>query len=129
MGYQTISFSSDFCFQENSILRIVPFNEVLYNSDGVKWIEVGGNPSPPLPYFLMLYTGLKDKNGGEIYEGDILNEYLDSDRLFWKGPVKWNARKAGFYLFIDHSQEGIGIQIDRTVVIGNIHENPEFLKS
>ena len=128
MGYQTISFSSDFCFQENSILRIVPFNEVLYNSDGVKWIEVGGNPSPPLPYFLMLYTGLKDKNGGEIYEGDIINDG-------YGGHVVYDEKLTGFFIENSHAvrlrlfqEMQPSLDGKDRYVIGNIHENPELLR-
>ena len=63
------------------------------------------------------YTGLLDKNGKEIYEGDIL-------RIFGKGyneQVKFNY---GFY------SVGFNILNDvttRAEVIGNIHENPELL--
>jgi hypothetical protein len=69
---------------------------------------------------LMQYTGLKDKNGVEIYEGDILKapyfqtaavEYMESG--FWCKQGKHNMLP----------------NLTDAEVIGNIYENPELLKS
>lgn len=68
---------------------------------------------------LMQYTGLKDKNGKEIYEGDILR-YTFADRtkidaivyrlnmFTYKGAIRWD--------------------LDLDEVIGNIYDNPELLE-
>lgn len=76
---------------------------------------------------LMQYTGLKDKNGVEIYEGDIYNyfAYPDSNHTARK-TVAWagTARYTGFNISKGHS----GNQLERIEIIGNIYENPELLE-
>lgn len=98
------------------------------------------------PYFnleLMQYTGLKDKNGKEIYEGDIvkykyvqgfeaetednkvdpnqitemINEVKFKDGEFWPRPDKYIPEDC-FY----------GYKLFDFEIIGNIYQNPELLK-
>lgn len=80
----------------------------------------------------MQYTGLKDKNGKEIYEGDVVREYWTSDRLnHFDTVMKWehmpNTREYsnGDDGFIGFSAPWGEYEIE---VIGNIYENPELLK-
>lgn len=78
---------------------------------------------------LMQHTGLKDKNGVEIYEGDVLQFFVGDDEF--KAKVEWNDQEAGFIAFYKLSgftPEDMGYQKDSYVVIGNIYENPELLK-
>lgn len=73
---------------------------------------------------LMQSTGLKDKNGTEIYEGDIVKNIYDEIYV-----VKWFD--AGFHLEekynggFDYFELHFG---DNKEVIGNIYENPELLE-
>lgn len=84
---------------------------------------------------LMQYTGLKDKNGKEIYEGDIIKNIRKTYEVFW------NDEKTGYYLKIIESDyvlnKGLHFPIWQWVinfvlfdveVIGNIYENPELIK-
>jgi uncharacterized phage protein (TIGR01671 family) len=82
-------------------------------------------------YIVEQFTGLKDKNGKEIYEGDILREkgllsltYLEWDknnaRYITKVLDKSKCVSATFYFDVITALE--------CEVIGNIHENPELLE-
>ena len=78
---------------------------------------------------LMQYTGLKDKNGKEIYQGDIVkSEVFDIENgvKFSIEEVKWDVAR-GFYdtLFFERLEEHGRIECSE--VIGNIFENPELL--
>lgn len=79
---------------------------------------------------VMQYTGLKDKNRKEIYEGDILK--LDS----WSGLQIVEFIEGAFCLVNQGKQTGFTSDIHyihhagipQAAVIGNIYENPELLK-
>ena len=69
---------------------------------------------------IMQYTGLKDKNGKEIYEGDILED------------VRGNYHKVifengSFKVVWPHINYTLGSVKSKLEIIGNIHENPELL--
>lgn len=75
---------------------------------------------------LMQFTGLLDKNGKEIYEGDIVHYFVMTavgKRFEYTEEVKWDEKLGGFansyYISIGEDRE----------VIGNIYENPELISN
>lgn len=77
------------------------------------------NPSP----LLMQYTGLKDRNGAEIYEGDVLKDENGAAAAEWApGMGAWGIKDSDDCMtLLADSSEGME-------VIGNIHQDPELLE-
>lgn len=93
--------------------------------DGTEWYDDNGHSWPVCDLELMQFTGLKDKNGREIYEGDI----LDFDEREWGGRFKpeviWMENIIGDWNYCG----SLGDVTEWRKVIGNIYENPELLKA
>ena len=83
--------------------------------------------SPKYKHLMLLQcTGLKDKNGKEIYEGDLISESSsDAYEVVWQShSLRWTLHSTG-------ADKGYReMHFDNTYnyeIIGNIYENPELL--
>ncbi len=107
------------------------------NSAAISWDRTD-NDGDTVPWFANVdpetvgqFTGLHDKNGKEIYEGDILSTDLAIPRcevVFRNGcfALRLNDGDEDFYDIISP----IGESVDKTKyhnIIGSIHDNPELL--
>lgn len=90
-----------------------------HRNDGHRLLS--GEYNPPI----MQFTGLHDKSGKEIYEGDIVTTFkLTSVGI---GKIEYREDIASFIVneFIEGGWDSIEIAIE---VIGNIYEHPELIK-
>lgn len=82
---------------------------------------------------LMQYTGLKDKNGKEIYEGDVLRDTLcegisnNNILVIFREDLSSFALSKNGWMHDHFFKEGV--EANATEIIGNIYDNPEILKS
>mgnify|MGYP000982817700 CR=1 FL=1 len=75
---------------------------------------------------LMQSTGLKDKNGVEIFEGDIVSRFKNTVE-----EVVWNSRK-GWWAIQTRGEIGLTVLaqfIEVVEIIGNIYENKELIEN
>ena len=120
----------------NELCRMMSISDMWFNVDSLG--EIGLNDAVMNDYItvspneinLMQSTGLKDKNGKEIFEGDIV------DFKGRKAIIKWHGAFASFiYRFIDEPQERkpkwdpLFLAYLKLEIIGNIYENPEKLEA
>ena len=81
---------------------------------------------------LMQLTGLRDKNGKDIYEGDIVKfktfKSFDTEELIWvKGSVIWRDSQYCWYVTGEENNYLSHIIKHGIEVIGNLYENPELI--
>lgn len=74
-----------------------------------------------LKFVPLQYTGRKDKNGKEIYEGDI--DFSDGEYTI----VKWSEEGVGFGLELENGDIDVCICFERLNIVGNIYETPDLV--
>ncbi|MBN6886223.1 putative phage protein (TIGR01671 family) [Cytobacillus horneckiae] len=118
---------------ENNLKEIIPVHSIDFEKKII-------NSESAWRFFneikLMQYTGLKDKNGKEIYEGDVVKRPLGG-----YGVVKFHKSWGSFYCstFLAVDENGDLVKASSSVlfwndsnkfeVVGNIYEHPELINS
>ena len=110
-----------------SLERMIPFEEIEISYHNITLKQTFDSQGDDI---LMQFTGLPDKNGKEIYEGDIVRVVYDETFgiVEVKGVIEWDEQ--GNWC-IDFPNKGCSLAINQLYeeieVIGNICENPELL--
>lgn len=84
---------------------------------------------PPSEFPIMQYTGFLDKNGKEIYEGDIVSYNETQTMKAHKQIVEWKSERANADCDcwgVEYSGFSL-TSVKDCEIIGNIYENPELL--
>lgn len=119
--------------------RFLDGDEWYMTCSGAKHLHYAVIPYSDDDFIVEQYTGLKDKNGKEIYEGDIVDIIFPTklrgveEHQIW--VCRFGIKRAGFVLnretsarifsltFGEINAKNIAVEI-----IGNIHENPNLLE-
>lgn len=104
-------------------------NMLIQSSNGYPFWQFGFNePDPMFGTIVMQFTGLKDKNGKEIYDGDVVRAWgRHNDCEYTPFIVEWGNQEDS-----DIGNDATGFNVGADLyyeVIGNIYENPELLNS
>ena len=108
-----------FQIEEDCCTRTCVATEPIWAND---YGDISGDYATVIPETIGQYTGLTDKNGKKIFEGDIIRAFMDF------GPAGLLERIASVGWHDKYGYQWNYFDTDTIEVIGNIHDNPELLK-
>lgn len=101
------------------------YQELVDSVNHLYWInEPNGDITDVVPETVGQYTGLKDRDGVEIYEGDVL--IFDG----YKFVILWNEERGGFHMdyWMFDEQYDLSEFSQTSEIISNIHDDPELME-
>jgi len=109
--------------------KMLPVESINFRNDVISLDEGDNSVSDSSDMFiLMQFTGLLDKNGKEIYEGDIVR--LNDCGDIFDHIVRWSDVDAQFLFEVNGDWYGAAdMEFDQCVIAGNIYENAELLEA
>ncbi|NGQ95445.1 hypothetical protein G3578_09795 [Brevibacillus sp. SYP-B805] len=121
--------------EEHDLITGLSYGKLFVATEDPDWREMT----------VMQFTGLHDKNGREIYEGDLVRNHrrvsvygdeilkvIYQEAVITESPdgVRWTSEKPGFrFIRIGKGMITAFVPHEDLEVIGNIYENPELLQS
>ena len=111
---------------------IVGYEQYMHFNDRIDWLYAetdNGVWGHDYPYHdhKEQFTGMKDKTGQNVYEGDIFDMGMG-----WIDVIKWNEEKAAFGQWCPSKDKWDFHTLDGSIpdqkIVGNIHDNPELIK-
>lgn len=119
---------------DKDVSKMIPFEEIGAEGYAQGGLSLAQHLEPDGSLILMQYTGLKDKNGKEIYEGDILK--VNDEIVEVKPPelfrcdafVVYGYEFCSGYFIENYDKIGLDrFYGDEPEIIGNVYENPELI--